>query len=200
MNREPEKAFTVLRRTRTVSLPQELERRRLVLEARALGGMGRADLAVELLGEQTGTEVAQLRADLVWEGRHWARAGAAIEAVHGEAWRRRETVGEVARRDILRAGVAFALAGDNATLERLRTRWTPHFEGTPQAALFATVTGRIEAQGIEFRTVVREVAGYDAMQRFVREYRESFRPGGSSGAPRPTARPQAEAPTTERRG
>lgn len=200
MNREPEKALTVLRRTRMVSLPQELERRRLVLEARALGGIGRADLAVELLGEQTGTEVAQLRADLLWEGRHWAQAGAAIEAVHGDAWRRRDALGEIARRDILRAGVAFALAGDSAALERLRTRWTPLFEGTPQAALFATVTGRIEAQGTEFRAVVRDVAGYDAMQRFVREYRESFRPGSVGAPPRPAGPPQAEATTPERRG
>jgi hypothetical protein len=169
------------------------------LEARALGGIGRADLAVELLGEQPGPEVAQLRADLLWEGRHWARAGAAIEGMHGDAWRRREALGEAARRDLLRAGVAFALAGDAAGLERLRARWTSHFEGTPQAGLFTTVTGRIEAQGTEFRAIVREVAAYDAMQRFVRDYREIFRPGGSDGSRAPAA-PQAAAPAPERRG
>ena len=80
-NRMPVKALNVLRETRSASMPQDLRRARLVLEARALGELFRTDLAIEVLADEKGEDIDRLRADIYWKGKNWREAGEAYERV-----------------------------------------------------------------------------------------------------------------------
>ncbi len=185
MNREPDKAIQALRRTRLANLPSEMEKRRNLIEARALASLGRAELAIELLGNESSEEARRLRGDLLWEGRRWGDAAAAYEALLGDVWRQVGPLSDVARADVLRIVVGYALAGNQTAIDRMRTRYSARMGSTPEAAAFAVLTARTEAQGTEFRAMVRALAQPDTMQRFLREYRERWR-----GPPRQSA-PQA---------
>jgi hypothetical protein len=109
----------------------------------------------------------------------------------GEAWRRPGALPARVRADLLRAAVGYALSNDQPSLDRLRARYGARMAGTPDAASFALLAGRIENQGSEFRALARSVAQTDTMQAFLREYRERWRspraepPARTSQAPTP---------------
>lgn len=195
LNREPEKALTILRRTRQAQLSNDIERQRNLVEARALAQVGRGKLAVELLSGEVGAEFKRLKADLLWESKDYAEAGLAIEDELGETWKAREPLSPVQRTEVLRAAVAHALAGDQAAVDRVRQRFGDAMAGTPDAVTFNVLTGRIEAQGTEFRQIARNIAAVNTLEGFLKEYRERYRPGG--GRPE---EPRAEAASAPPRG
>ncbi len=196
LNREPEKALAVLRRTRQAQLSNDLERQRNLIEARALAAVGRGKLAVELLSGEDVSEFKRLKADLLWESKEYGEAGAAIEDALGNAWTAGEALNELQRAEVLRAAVAQALAGDQASIDRLRQRYSKLMAGTSDAVTFNVLTGRIESQGTEFRQIARNVASVNTLENFLKEYRDRYRPGGRAGA----AEPRADATPAPPRG
>src|SRR5690606_14539472 len=62
-DRNPEGALRALNRTRVANLSPSLERRRRILEARALIDADREDLAIDLLGRVEGRDADLLRVD-----------------------------------------------------------------------------------------------------------------------------------------
>jgi hypothetical protein len=100
-----------------------LNARRRIVEARALLAVGRGDHALELLEADRSPEAADVRAEAAWREHSWAQAGALLEAELGERWKRPEVLGADDQGRLMRAGVAFSLAGDDAALTRLRTRF-----------------------------------------------------------------------------
>lgn len=184
LNREPEKALAVLRRTRQAQLSNDIELQRNLVEARALAQVGRGKLAVELLNGEEASEFKRLKADLLWESKEYGDAGTAIEDALGEAWKLTEPLSALQRAEVLRAAVAHALAGDQSSIDRLRQQYGEAMSGTPDAITFNVLTGRIDGQGTEFRQIARNVAAVNTLESFLKEYREKYRPGGNqSGAP-----------------
>jgi hypothetical protein len=184
MNRRPEQALAVLRRTRAGAVSAELDRRRLLIEARALAGVGRPELAVELLGEDASEPTRRLKADLLWEGARWRDAAALLEGLVGEG--ARGALPDRDRADVMRAAVAYALAGEQPGLDRLRLRFAAAMAASPDAEAFRVVTGAVERQGAEFRAIARSIAATDTAEAFLRRLREARTPapqasGGAAG-------------------
>lgn len=184
MNREPEKSLSVLRRTRQPTMASELERRRLMIEARSLAAIGRAELAIDLVGSNDSMDYRRMRADLLWDARRWDLVGGAIEATLREAMVNNRPLTDQARGDILRAAVAYAMEGREGELQRMRTLYGPRVANTPEASAFEVLTGPIETQGSEFRNLAKTIGGIDTMQQFLQEYRQRLIAPAS-------ARPQA---------
>ncbi|MEP2439593.1 MAG: hypothetical protein ABJH93_22085, partial [Roseibium sp.] len=174
IDRKPEQALRVLNQTRQASLPSTLERQRNIVEARALTASGRPDLALELVRNMRGSDVDRLRADTFWAAQSWRDAGEQLEAMHGSRWSDNIPLDPLERRDILRAGIAYSLAGDQLSLNRLQNKYLAKMTDSPEALAFEVVTRPIEAQGVEFLEVANRLAGTDELETFMEEYRRQY--------------------------
>ncbi len=174
MDRKPEQALSVLARTRQAVLPEDVMLQRLLLEAQALAETGRHRLAVELLETVSDPDAERLRAEVLWDDDDWQAAGEAFERLAGDLWQAPEAVTDTERADVLRAAIAYALAGDSLGLDRLRTRYVDIMAQSPDAQAFDTVTYEPVVGEADFRAVVQAIAGIDSVERFLDYYRARF--------------------------
>ncbi|NVK35512.1 MAG: hypothetical protein HWE23_13580 [Rhodobacteraceae bacterium] len=182
-DRKPEEALRVLNKSRQASLPDGIERQRNIVEARALTASGRPDLALELVRNMRGGDVDRLRADTFWAAQSWREAGEQLEGMYGSRWSDNIPLDELERRDILRAGIAYSLAGDQLSLKRLQTKYADKMSDSPESFAFEVVTRPIEAQGVEFLEIANQLAASDELETFLEEYRRQYMtPEGASGS------------------
>lgn len=201
MNRKPDRALQVLRSTRAGEMPNDLRSQRLVLEARALSDTGRHDLALEVVSGMSGREVERLKADIYWSGKRWRQAAEQIERLYGERWRDFAPLSEPERADILRAGIAYALAEDALGLDRFRQRYLPKMSETPDQRAFEIVTMPYADANPDFKEVAKTAGNSNPLDGLLREMRARYPDFGASApsaGAQPANRPQAS-PATERR-
>jgi len=72
---------------------------------------------------------------------------------------------------VMRAAVAYSLAGGEAALTRLREHYAAKMVASPDAKTFAVVTERIENQGVAFRDLAKQIASVDSLQAFMAEFK-----------------------------
>ncbi len=199
-NRQPVKALTVLSQTRLSSLPPDLKRARTLLEARAMGELFRTELAIEVLANESGDDVERLRADINWKGKHWREAGEAYERVLGDAWQGDEPLTDQQRLDVMRAGLAYVLAEEALSLDRLRSKYMPKMAKSTDAGAFNMIALENYSNPRGFREVARQVVNADTLTEFLASYRKRYpetsgemRPVRSAGDQRQSALPQAGA-------
>jgi tetratricopeptide (TPR) repeat protein len=174
MNHKPEKAQAVLRATRTADLANEIRVPRLMIEARALSDIGRHDFALEVIAGLEGRESLRLRSDIYWASRQWQKAAEQIELLHGDRWKSFEPLTDAERADMLRAGVAYALAEDKLGTARLRDKYAAKMAQGPDGRAFDVVTGGLGVNSPEFREVARMVASGDTLSVFLRELKARY--------------------------
>ncbi|WP_055049390.1 hypothetical protein [Devosia sp. A16] len=172
-DRNPEGALRVLNRTRLADLPPQLERRRRVLEARALIDAGRQELALDLISKLNGKDADILRVDGYWKSKNYAMASELLEVLNtptGGATK----LSQPARMSVVKAAVGFVLAGDALGLSRIRSKFSDQMANSAEWPLFEYVTRDIAPQSLEFRKVAREVASADSLDAFIASYRELY--------------------------
>ncbi|MBP8248366.1 MAG: endoglucanase, partial [Phenylobacterium sp.] len=123
MDRKPEQALQAINSSRTTILPTSLNVERRLVEARALMNLGRLDAALEVIERDTSREGADLRAEVVWKKKDWAGAGILFEKSLADRWKYPGPLAAEEEGKLLRAGVAYSLAGDDGALSRLRERY-----------------------------------------------------------------------------
>lgn len=123
MDKKPEQAIEAINSSRTTVLPNALNAERRLIEARAWAGVGRYDGALEILERDKSKEADELRGEITWKMKNWAAAGPLYEKALGERWRNPAPLTSEEEGKLLRAGVAFSLAGDDAALARLRLKY-----------------------------------------------------------------------------
>ncbi|MFE1600860.1 hypothetical protein [Methylobacterium sp. ID0610] len=201
MDDHPLQAIQVLQATRLPELPERLREARTLLEARALSDLSRTDLALELLEGMEGPEAARLRADIVWSARRWREAGEAHEALVGGRWREPGPLGDADRGDVIRAAIAYALADETLSLDRLRAKFTPKMAESPDARTFALLSAPNATRTAAFRDLAGKAISAETLTAFLRAYRARYpetavpdRPGLPPDAkPVPDAKPAPEA-------
>ena len=200
LDRKPDRALAVLNKTRQSQLPLALERQRRLVEVRALSDSGRTDVALELLSSLSGADAMRLRADVLWKAKRWREAGERLEAMLGSRWQDGTRLDDQERQDVLRVAIGYALANDQLSLDRLRTKYGQKMSDSPNARTFEVVTRPIQTQGTEFREVAREIAQLDTMRQFLQEYRAQYLDPkartvvpDAPAKPAPGAKPEAKA-------
>lgn len=188
MNHKADLALRVLRRTRQAGLPDDLHRRRNLLEARALGELGRSAAAVEILSTMDGESVERLKADAYWAGQEWKNAGRQIEKMLGGRWSEPEPLSDSERFYVLRAAIAYSLSGDQFALDRLQKKYYPKMVKTPDADSFIVVTKPIKDKDVAFRNLAKEIAAIDTLDAFLEEFRAGYdrKPGGKRASSKKT--------------
>lgn len=178
MGRRHEEALRTLRATRVTGLSAELVAERRLLEARAMAGVGRAEHALELVGDDDSQPARRLRADIAWEQRDWAGAARGLEAVLGARWREDCPLNETDARDVMRAAIAYALAGDSSSLERLEARYGTAMAATRHRGGFALVTSELPGPGDRrLAELVSSLASRGTMDAFLAGFARRFEGG-----------------------
>jgi len=170
-------ALAVLANTRVAGVPRDLLQERRRLEARARFGLGLYDHALELVSGDEDPVAARLRVDVAWARRDWPLAGRQLEALLADRWRDPEPLEPSETHDVLRAGIAYALAGDEASIERLAARYGPAMSSTRHASAFSLVTSSgLSAGDARLADLVGRLAEMEGADAFMAGFEERFDP------------------------
>jgi tetratricopeptide (TPR) repeat protein len=172
MDRKPEAALQAINASRTTVLPNALNAERRVVEARAWTALGRYDSALEIIERDTGKDAQELRAEVVWKQKNWAAAGPLFEKALGDRWKTPTALTSDEEGKLLRAGVAYSLAGDQPALDRLQKQYGGFYEkannpdalrialsGLPDGRLSAADFSRVSADNATFAGWVAKMKG-----------------------------------------
>ena len=174
LDRKPDRALRAINRTRQARLPTELDRQRRLVEARAYISLEKFALALELLKNMRGSDAARLNWVANWEAKRWQAAAEVIERLHGSRWSDRTPLTDGEILELVRAGIAYSLAGDEIGLDRLRTKYMGKIAKGKYAKAFDVVTRPIKANDLEFSSVVKQIASLDSMNTFLEDYRRRY--------------------------
>jgi len=180
LDRQPEKALKALELAAGQPIPSDLARERVLLEARAQGDLGRFEAARKTIASATGPDADALRFELASRAKDWREAAAIAGRIVESTLAEGDKPDAAGRRAILRWATALALSGDEDALQKLRTRFSVAFEGTPETDTFLVLTSRVDRNQQAFQAVVKKVAGVDQLEAFMSGYRERLKSGGLS--------------------
>ncbi|MDH3595000.1 MAG: hypothetical protein OEU09_11395 [Rhodospirillales bacterium] len=169
LDRQPEQALDALAGTAWKQLPEDLRRRRRLLEARALGDLGRGREALGLLAGDESEEGLRLRAGILWELRDWPAAAVALSRLVPKKPPAGGAQGEAEDQTVLDLAVAYSLAGDRKALSDLKQRYGPAMAAGSRAESFALLTS--DFRKAEITKVAQELAGVERIQAFMAGYR-----------------------------
>jgi hypothetical protein len=170
MDHKPQDAVNTLRNSQITGLPDDAMHERLLLEARAFAALKQYDNALDLIAVDQAADTKRLRADIYWESGNWAVAGQKSEEMLDTRWSDAAPLSDTDRAQVMRAAVAYSLANDEASLERLRTHFAPKMKATPDANLFAVLSASIDAHGLAFRDAAAKIASVDTLQSFMKDF------------------------------
>jgi len=173
LRRMPQRALTIIRRTRQAVLPKAVVRRRALLEARALAELDRYDLALSVLINLKGKDVERARAAVLWRSKSWQIAGEAYERYLGDIWKGDTELADVQRINVLRAAISYTLAEDMLGTRRLVTKFSTKMANSPDAQTFKVITTSNSAGEAEFRNIAKKIAAIDTLRSFLEEFRKA---------------------------
>lgn len=168
MDHKPKEALETLTSTNISTLPDTDRYQRLLMQTRALMELKRWDEALDLIDVVDTPETVNLRAEIYWRSGNWDVAGQKTEQLLGDCWHDATPLSDEQRQLTMRAAVAYALAGDEDSLERVRARFAAKMQKSPDADAFAVVTQRTDMQGMAFRDAAAKVAAVDTLQSFMK--------------------------------
>ena len=175
MDRKPEQALQAIAASRTTVLPNSLNLERRVIQARALMQIGRLEHALEVIGRDPSPDALAVRAEVYWKQGAWASAGSALEqSLAGRSGSGPPlTAGEESR--LLKAAVAYSLAGNDAALGRLRSRFDPLLPGARAPEALRIALSGMDDERVTAADLTRVVSEADAFAGWVGEMKRRFR-------------------------
>jgi len=173
LRRQPQKALTVIRRTRQAVLPKTVARRRALLEARALAELNRYDLAISVLINLKGKDVERTRAAILWRSKSWQNAGEAYERYLGNSWEGTPELTGAQRINVLQAAISYTLAEDVLGTKRLVTKFNAKMAKSLDAQTFKVITTSNSGGEVEFRNIAKKIAAIDTLKSFLEEFRKA---------------------------
>lgn len=176
LDKQPEKALDTIRRTRQTRLPEDLTFKRLILEGRALSELTEYDQALELIAGMDVPEANLLRADIYWAAQDWLNAAASIDKVLTDAGPppSGKELDAATQSRVMRAAIAYALAGQQDGLDRLRSIYDRQMAATPYADSFDVISRSSANNGVAFRQLASTIAGLDTLKDFMATYRRDL--------------------------
>ena len=185
MDRKPEQALAAINNSRITTLPLALNVERRVITARSLMALGRLDAAEEILEQDNTPESREVKAEIAWKGRNWAVAGALFEAGLGDRWKSPLPLRPDEEGRLLRAGVAYSLAGDEASLGRLRERFDGFVEQSRNPEALRVAFAAADGGSLTTNDFSRAVADNEGFTGWVARMKQKFRDSPSPTGPAP---------------
>lgn len=176
LDKKPDKALDTIRRTRQTRLPEDLTFKRLILEGRALSELSEFDQALELIAGSDAPEANLLRADIYWAAQDWPKAAIAIDRVLSDSSPppAGKELDAATQGRVMRAAIAYALAGQQDGLDRLRSRYEEQMAASSYAGSFDVISRSSANNGVAFRQLASTIAGLDTLKDFMASYRRDL--------------------------
>lgn len=174
MNDAPEEALKVLRGTRHSQMPDDIERRRILVEARALIEMRSYEEAEVILDSQKGADVDTLLASIYWKTENWPRVVSSGQARLRDYEEGNRELDNGERMIILRLALAQYLDGNDGGLDDLRGRYLSPMADGLYADAFGLITNRQEKTGPDARKLTQAIASIERLESFMKSYRNEF--------------------------
>ncbi|MDE2486341.1 MAG: endoglucanase [Alphaproteobacteria bacterium] len=194
MDKKPEQAIEAINESRTTVLPNALNMQRRLIEARAWAGLNHFGTALEILDRDRSKEAEDLRAEITWKQKDWAKAGPLYEKSLGDRFRNPAPLSDEEEGKLLRAGVAFSLAGDDPALTKLRNEYQGFIDKAHNPAALKIALAGISDGPLSVADFGRVTADNEVFEGWVAKMKAHFRePFVPMGSPSPQKR--AEAPT-----
>ncbi len=194
MNRRPEDALEAINSSRSSLLPNALAAQRRVVEARAWLQLGQFDHAMEILGADKSADAGAIRAEVAWKKHDWSGAAATFEQMLGDRFKNTAPLTGDEESKLLRAGIAYSLAGDDAGLGRLRDHFQSFIAGAHSPdALRVALTG-LGGAALSTADFTRATAENDSFAGWVQAMKQRFRDHPASLASQAASAP---APATK---
>tara|TARA_R110002051_G_scaffold165688_3_gene236624 strand:- start:15833 stop:19267 length:3435 start_codon:yes stop_codon:yes gene_type:complete len=179
MDHRYEDALNTIRSSRVAGLPDELVDERYLLEARALSELGRHEQALELIEDDQSPAAARLRADVAWAQRDWPNTGRRLESILGNRYLDDAPLTTSEQTDLVRAAIAYSMAGDRVSSGRLGRRYGEAMATTERAAAFEVLTDDdIPTGDVRFADMATRIARIDTLDAFMEPFRARFNNGG----------------------
>jgi tetratricopeptide (TPR) repeat protein len=175
MDRKPESALDTINNTRTTILPPALNAERRLATARALMGLGRYDAALEVIESDKSRDAEDIRADTAWKQHAWPLAGAMYERALADRWKTPGTLTAAEEAKLLRAGVAFSLADDDAALGRLRQRYSGFVDGARNPDGLRVALAGADPGSLSSSDFSKVTADNEAFNGWVAKMKDRFR-------------------------
>jgi tetratricopeptide (TPR) repeat protein len=190
MDRKPEDALDAINASRTTVLPTALNMQRRIIAARALTGLGQYDTALEMLGTDTSSDALDARAEVVWKQKAWPEAGALFEKMLGDRYKTAGPLSSVQEGQLLRAAVAYSLAGDDVSLARLRGQYSSFVDGARSPDALRVALSGLNDGRISLADFSRMAADNQVFEGWVDKMKQRFREAAPP-APHPPTSQQA---------
>jgi hypothetical protein len=97
-------------------------------------------------------------------------AGQKAEELLGARWNDPIPLSNSERGQVLRLAVSYSLANDEVSLERLRQRFAPKMQNTPDSSMFHVLSQEIDMHGLAFRDAAAKIASVDTLQAFMKDF------------------------------
>jgi hypothetical protein len=172
LDHKSKEALAIINDTRQTRLPDAVNTERRLLEARALAGLKQYEAAIDLIADDESPQASRLRADISWDSGNWSVAGGKAEEVLGDRYDMSGPLLPEERALIMRAAVAYSLAGNEIGLDLLRTHYVEKMSASPDAKAFAIVSENIDRQGVAFRDLAKQIASVDSLQAFMADFKK----------------------------
>jgi tetratricopeptide (TPR) repeat protein len=175
MNRQPEAALDALNSSRTTLLPTAMSVRRRAIEARAWLGLGQYDHALEVIQTDKGGDADAIRAEVIWKKHDWIGAGVQFEKLLGDRYKSPGPLSGEEEARLLRAAIAYTLAGDEASLTRVRGRYESFVPQAQLADALRVALSSAQTAQITTSDFVRVSAEDDTFVSWVKAMKQGFR-------------------------
>ncbi len=175
MNHDPQKALQALWSTRTTLLPKAIMSERAVLEARALNELNEPDKALDVLGNDTSPDAQDVRADVYWQQQDYAKAAAALEKRLGDRWKSDTPLALSDESRLIRAGIAYSLMKDQASLTRLSDRFGKYAATAASPDALRVALAPLDGGTVNARDFASAAADTDSFAGWVAAMKKTFR-------------------------
>jgi len=169
--RRPGEAIGALAGSDEPDLPDDLVHRRTLLRARAEGRLGHTEAALGLISGDASHDADAIRLEVYWKKSMWREAASVFAGWMKDA--DPEKLDDAKARLVLNWAVASALAGDQAGLNALRTRFAARLAAGPYSKMFKTIVGDGGAPPPDYRALAKQVADLDTLNGFMASYRDT---------------------------
>ncbi|MHA1538551.1 MAG: tetratricopeptide repeat protein [Alphaproteobacteria bacterium] len=178
LDKNPKAALAALDVSAAKDMPNDLDKQRLRLRARALGGLGQLANAVSILEPDTSREADLLRADLYWRGKRWKDAAEVYARIAAAIPKRKNKITDNQSRILIAWSVTLLLSGESETLKTLRFEYGRAMENSAYRDAYRTIATEISENLPEYSKIVAKVAEVDQFQAFMADYRRRIAEGG----------------------
>jgi len=173
LDHKPAEALAALDILGNAALHAPMQNERVLLRARALSELKRDDEALALLKDNPKPDAVLLRADIAMRSQNWGEAAKTLMSLVGDPSPDRSLTQDQAEW-LISAAIAYALADDQASLDKLASGYGKIMETQPQSGTFRMLT-RPEKTGQlrDLASAQAQLAQVDVFQGFLNNYRKA---------------------------